>query len=114
MVDWKRIDALREEVGKEALPEIVALFLEETGEAVDGLRAIVSGARTPGDPAAMSARMHFLAGSAGQLGLPRMHALAAAAEEAAAAGRTVDPAPVIAAYDEGAGELREAVPAAAA
>ena len=105
MIDWKRIDFLREEVGDEALPEVVALFLEETGEAVDGLRAIVSGAAAPAAPPGMAARMHFLAGSAGQLGLTRMRALAASAEDAARDGRAIDPAPVVDAYDVARAEL---------
>lgn len=99
MIDWNRIDALREEVGADALPEIVALFLDETGEAVDGLRAIAAGARSAEPLAGMSARMHFLSGSAGQLGLTRMQALAATAEAAALEGQVIDPAPVIDAFD---------------
>ena len=105
MIDWTRIEALRDEVGAEALPEIVALFLDETGEAVDGLRAIVSGAAAPAEAPGMAARMHFLAGSAGQLGLTRMRALAAGAESAARDGQAVDPAPVVAAYDAARAEL---------
>lgn len=105
MIDWKRIEALREEVGEDALPEIVELFLEEAGSAVEGLRAIASGVRPPDPPAGMAARMHFLAGSAGQLGLVRMQALASAAERAAGDGQSVDPAAVVAAYDEGREEL---------
>ncbi len=100
MIDWKRIDALRDEVGSEALPDIVALFLEETGAAVDALRAMAAGTAPLCPPAGMAARMHFLAGSAGQLGLSDMTRIAAQGERDALAGRDVDPAPVVAAYDE--------------
>lgn len=105
MIDWTRIEALEEEVGADALPEIVAIFLEETDAAVDGLRSIATGAARADPPAGMAARMHFVAGSAGQLGLTRLCALAAGAERAAAGGAAVDPAPIVEAYDAGRGEL---------
>ncbi len=99
MIDWKRIDALCDEVGSDALPEIVELFLEETGAAVDALRAMAAGTAPQGPPAGMAARMHFLAGSAGQLGLTDMSRIAAQGERDAMAGRRVDPAALVAAYD---------------
>ena len=61
MIDWDRVMALRDEVGAEDFAEVVDLFLEEVDEALGRLSAKLT-------PAALSAEMHFLKGSALNLG----------------------------------------------
>ena len=60
MIDWNRVSALREEVGFEDFDEVVEIFLEE----VDG--EIGQLANEPGD--GLAERLHFLKGSALNLG----------------------------------------------
>ena len=57
MIDWTRISALEDELGQDEMPAIVSVFLEEVGEALDGLAAPTE------------ADMHFIKGSAATLGL---------------------------------------------
>lgn len=61
MIDWDRVQSLREEVGADDFAEVVDLFLEEVDEALGRLSATLT-------PAALSAEMHFLKGSALNLG----------------------------------------------
>lgn len=61
MIDWDRVQALRDEVGADDFAEVVDLFLEEVDEALGGLTAKLA-------PAALSAALHFLKGSALNLG----------------------------------------------
>jgi HPt (histidine-containing phosphotransfer) domain-containing protein len=61
MIDWDRVQALRDEVGADDFAEVVDLFLEEVDEALGGLTARLA-------PAALSAALHFLKGSALNLG----------------------------------------------
>ncbi len=58
MINWQRVNELREEVGSEDFLEVVDLFLEEV---VERLRA------NP-DPSTYEADLHFLKGSALNLG----------------------------------------------
>lgn len=61
MIDWKRVTELRDEVGKEDFDEIVDLFLEEVDEVIELLRG--------GDGLdELEAHMHFLKGSALNIG----------------------------------------------
>lgn len=61
MLDWGRIEDLREEVGEEDFLEVVELFLDEVDGVIDGLR-------TANGPDALAADLHFLKGSALNLG----------------------------------------------
>lgn len=92
-IDWARVAELREEVGAEALEEVVELFLEEVEAVTDRLAA------TP-DPDRLEADLHFLKGSALNLGFAEMAALCAAGETAAARGRgtEVEVAALLACY----------------
>ncbi len=78
MINWPHVDELKADMG-EAFDEVVALFLEEAGEAVERL-----------DPAApaktMAANLHFLKGAALNLGFTEFAALCAQGESDAAAG----------------------------
>ena len=93
MIDWDRLNQLRTEVGEDDFDEVVALFLEEVDEVVARLAA------NP-DPATYEADLHFLKGSALNLGFSDLAALCEAGERAAAAGRARDVriAPVLDSY----------------
>ncbi|MFV0492540.1 MAG: Hpt domain-containing protein [Pseudorhodobacter sp.] len=65
MIDWSRVAELHDEIGREDLAEVVALFLEETDEVMDGL------AQCDGRDALHTA-LHFLKGSALNLGFQRL------------------------------------------
>ena len=83
MIDWDRVAELRQEVGAEDFDEVVTLFLEEVQEVADRLT------RTP-DLARLEADLHFVKGSAYNLGFERLGALCTAGERLAAAGRATE------------------------
>ncbi len=72
MIDWSRVDELRDEIGAEDFTEVVTLFLEETDEAI---AALPGGTRLP-------EALHFLKGSATTLGFRRFAGLCQAGERA--------------------------------
>jgi len=61
MLDWNRVAELREEVGEDAFDEVVEMFLEEVEEVFGELKAKVATLDLPN-------QMHFLRGSALNLG----------------------------------------------
>jgi HPt (histidine-containing phosphotransfer) domain-containing protein len=73
MIDWARIDELREEIGTEDFADIASLFLEEV---TDTLNALDLSA----DPAVLSNQFHGLKGSALNLGFTYTATLCAEAE----------------------------------
>lgn len=91
MIDWDRVEELRDEVGAEDFDEIALLFLQE----VDEVGARLAG--TP-DPATLEADLHFLKGSALNLGFARLGALCSEGERLAAAGSAVALGPLLACY----------------
>jgi HPt (histidine-containing phosphotransfer) domain-containing protein len=93
MIDWARVDELRAEIGAEDFGEVVALFLQEADEVVARLAA-------GSDPARLEAELHFLKGSALNLGLRDLALLCQDGEKAAAQGLAagVDPGAVVACY----------------
>ena len=91
MLDWTRIDELLAEIGEADFGEVVTLFLEEADMAVDTL------ASRPAD-SALEEVLHFLKGSALNLGFADLALLCAEGERGAARGCAVDPGPVIATY----------------
>lgn len=95
MIDWEKILELREEIGNEDFSEVVELFLEEVDGAMDQLRAGLPQEK-------WECCLHFLKGSALNLGFQAFSALCAAGESAAVAGEfdQIDMADVIAAYDQ--------------
>jgi len=94
MIDWARARRLRDEVGSDDFGDVVELFLEEVDAVVGRLRA---GA----DPARLESDLHFLKGSALNLGFAAFGALCHAGEQQAAAGEAaaVDVAGLVAVYD---------------
>ena len=95
MIDWDRVTILRDEVGADSFSEVVALFLDEVDEVIARFRA------TPG-LVDVERDMHFLKGSALNLGFETLGALCQQGERLAAEGRgaEVDLHAVVAAYEE--------------
>ena len=79
MIDWERVADLRSEIGRDGFDEVIALFLEETDEVIARL-----GARP--EPARIERDLHFLKGSALNLGFSALAALCQDGERRAAAG----------------------------
>jgi HPt (histidine-containing phosphotransfer) domain-containing protein len=90
MIDWARIAQLYEEVGGEDFAEIVGLFLEEA----EGVVARLSGAPDLGK---LGEDLHFLKGSALNLGFEEFGKLCQAGEKLASGGqaRQVELAPIL-------------------
>lgn len=93
MIDWERVETLRAEVGPEDFCEVVELFLEEVED-------IVTRLATAPDPARFEEDLHFLKGSALNLGFAALGSACQTGESAAAAGRAeaVDIAAILACY----------------
>ena len=79
MIDWDRVLELRDEVGEDAFDEVVELFIEEVDEVAARLRT------TP-DPALYEEDLHFLKGSAVNLGFEALGRMCQDGESRAAAG----------------------------
>lgn len=80
MIDWKRVDDLREEIGPDGFAEVADMFLEEADQAV---QALVRGLTAD----AVAAQLHFLKGSALNLGLAELAALCLEGERMAVRGQ---------------------------
>jgi HPt (histidine-containing phosphotransfer) domain-containing protein len=93
MIDWKRVEELREEIGADGFVEVADMFLDEAEGAV---RALVAGI----PPGEVEGQLHFLKGSALNLGLSDLAAICQDGERKAAAGQgaLVDTAQVAAIY----------------
>ena len=94
MIDWDRVNELRDEIGAEDFAEVVEIFLEEVEEEITKLRSVT-------DKSTLESPLHFLKGSALNLGFEAFSQLCQAGETAAAtgAGDTVDIAQVLKCYD---------------
>lgn len=93
MIDWKRVEELKGEIGADGFAEVADMFLEEAEGAV---RALVAG--LPADE--VEGQLHFLKGSALNLGLSDLATICQEGERKAAAGldSAVDAAQVAAIY----------------
>lgn len=93
MIDWTRVTELRDEIGGEDFAEVVTLFLEEADVVVQNLPGCVGSK-------ALESALHFIKGSALNLGFADLARLCQDGERRAAAGDvTVDVGGVIAAYE---------------
>lgn len=79
MIDWKRVEELRTEIGSDGFAEVADMFLEEADQAV---RALIDGL----PPDEVEGQLHFLKGSALNLGLTDLAAICQDGERKAAAG----------------------------
>ena len=104
MIDWTHISELKADMG-DAFDEVVALFLEEAGGAVDRLDPAASAGNMGGD-------LHFLKGAALNLGFTDFAALCAAGERAANEGHPerVDIAAVVACYHASVAQFTDGLP----
>ncbi|SNR36786.1 Hpt domain-containing protein [Puniceibacterium sediminis] len=80
MIDWSRIRELRDEIGHDDFQEVVELFLSEVEETLETLEGV------SGDARQLEEKMHFLKGSALNLGFVAMSGMCQEGETAAAAG----------------------------
>ena len=93
MIDWKRVGELRAEIGADSFVEVADMFLEEAEGAVHALLCGLP-------PEDVEAQLHFLKGSALNLGLSDLAAICQEGERKAAAGQgdAVDATQVAAVY----------------
>ena len=92
MIDWDRVANLRAEIGDADFAEVVEMFLSESDEVIARLRA---GRPDP----TLEAELHFLKGSALNLGFRELASLCSRGEKLAAAGDSVDLVRVTTSYD---------------
>jgi len=95
MICWERVNELRDEVGAEDFSEVVDIFMEEVEEVMDRLR------ESP-DPSEYESELHFLKGSALNLGFQALADLCGDGENAARNDRaqSVDLPAVIRIYEQ--------------
>lgn len=74
MINWGRVEELKEEVGAEAFGEVIELFLEEVDEATNRIINAADRSTLPDD-------LHFLKGAAMNLGFAEFAALCAEYEK---------------------------------
>lgn len=79
MIDWERVQELRSEIGPDSFMEVVEMFLEEADGVAERLSRGIPDAE-------LEAELHFLKGSALNLGLDDLAGLCQAGERAAAKG----------------------------
>ncbi len=80
MIDWERVEELRDEIGPEDFGEVVEMFLDEVQEVIGRLR-------TAPDMAQLGADLHFLKGSALNLGFQNFSTLCQAGENLSGNGK---------------------------
>lgn len=102
MIDWERVAELRSEIGAEGFCEVVELFLDE----VEGV-VMALGTRR----ARLEEELHFLKGSAWNLGFRAFGAACQAGEREAAAGRSdqVDVPAILDCYAQSKAQFMERV-----
>ncbi len=93
MIDWMRVNELRDEIGEDGFAEVVELFLDEVEEVVVRL------GHAP-DPRCFEQDLHFLKGSAWNLGFSAFGALCQDGERRSARGTpsAVDMGAILASY----------------
>ncbi|RMD88825.1 MAG: Hpt domain-containing protein [Alphaproteobacteria bacterium] len=100
MIDWNRVQELRDEVGAEDFDDVVEVFLAEMDEIMERLG-------TAEEAVVSSDELHFLKGSALNLGFRALGALCADSEQAlresAVAGAPA--APLLRCYGESRAEF---------
>ena len=94
MINWDRVEELRDEIGAEDFAEVVELFLEEVEQVIDKL------SRAP-DVNTLGDDLHFLKGSAMNLGFQALGKICQSEERKAARGAAaeVEIGPVIETYE---------------
>lgn len=77
MIDWSRVNELQNEIGQDDFGEVVDLFLEEVDGVIETLKPGMSD---------MEAQLHFLKGSALNLGFSAFAQICQEGEQAAGQG----------------------------
>lgn len=100
MIDWTRVQDLREEIRVDAFDEVVELFLEEVDTEIEKLRQ-------PGVIRNLEGHLHFLKGSALNLGFDAFSDLCHRGEQAAAAGQdgAIDLPEILSCYERSKSEF---------
>ncbi|TCO73449.1 Hpt domain-containing protein [Rhodovulum euryhalinum] len=93
MIDWTRVEELRAEVGEDAFDEVLDLFLEEVDEVMNRLREAPDSDCLPAD-------LHFVRGSALNLGLKEFCTICQGLEHRLARGEPVDLGALLDCYGE--------------
>lgn len=95
MIDWNKVSELRAEIGDEDFADVVDLFLEEVDGAIEQLRADLPESK-------LECCLHFLKGSALNLGFTTFSEICAQGEIMARDGATgdINVAEVVAIYDK--------------
>ena len=103
MIDWTRVDELRAEVGEVGFDEVVDLFLEETDEVIARLADT--------EDAVLGRDLHFLKGSALNLGLQNLALRCQEGERNCSAGNAglVDRAALVQTYQTAKAAFREGI-----
>lgn len=83
MINWARVDELKDEIGNEDFAEVADLFIEEVEEVMARLKA-------GPNPALLEKDLHFLKSSCLNLGFDDLSRLCAIGETDAAEGRFED------------------------
>lgn len=96
MIDWDRINELKDEIGEEDFIEVGQLFLAEIEEKLADMAT--TGSQDAAD-------FHYLRGSAANLGLTAFADLCSTAEATAKGGGAGDLAPIRACFDSSAAEI---------
>jgi HPt (histidine-containing phosphotransfer) domain-containing protein len=93
MIDWERVAELRSEIGADGFSEVLELFLDE----VEGVVM-----RLGSKPDKLADELHFLKGSAWNLGFRDFGAICQAGERRAMAGEgaAIDVAAIITCYGQ--------------
>ncbi|SDI79120.1 Hpt domain-containing protein [Salipiger marinus] len=92
MIDWHRVTELRREIGPDDFEEVVQLFMTEVEATLAQLPLLQA------QPESLAAALHFLKGSALNLGFRALSELCSTGEQAAAAAMAVDVPEILAAY----------------
>lgn len=105
MINWNRVHELRDEIGAEDFDEVVELFLEEVEQVIDRLRS------SP-DPATLGQDLHFLKGSALNLGFQNFSGLCQSGETASTEGAadSVNIAEILNSYEMSKQAFQEGLP----
>ncbi len=104
MIDWGRVNELREEIGAEDFAEVVEIFLEEVEEEMTKLS-------DDADAADLESTVHFLKGSALNLGFSHFSGLCQTNETAARDGGAVDTTALKSSYAASKSEFLKALEA---
>lgn len=94
MISWERVNELRDDVGEDDFDAVVEIFMEEVDEVIDRLRQVTDTSNLEND-------LHFLKGSALNLGFAALSKICHDGELAAASkdASAVDLRAVISVYE---------------